>query len=114
MPCPPPAGSRAVWGTSTINRLLRNEAYIGRMLPEQVTEARALGATWAGIATALATSPEQAELRYDPESRIRALSPLNLRQRLNRNLSAESEFGACLPSFDAGLPTAGMGVAAWE
>ena len=28
---PTPAGNRAVWGTSTINRLLRNEAYIGRV-----------------------------------------------------------------------------------
>jgi site-specific DNA recombinase len=28
---PTPSGSRAVWGTSTINRLLRNEAYIGRV-----------------------------------------------------------------------------------
>ncbi|MGH7747358.1 MAG: recombinase family protein, partial [Candidatus Dormibacteria bacterium] len=28
---PTPTGSRAVWGTSTINRLLRSEAYIGRV-----------------------------------------------------------------------------------
>jgi len=28
---PTPTGHRAVWGTSTINRLLRNEAYIGRV-----------------------------------------------------------------------------------
>jgi len=28
---PTPTGRRAVWGTSTINRLLRNEAYIGRV-----------------------------------------------------------------------------------
>ena len=27
---PTPAGSRTVWGTSTLDRLLRNEAYIGR------------------------------------------------------------------------------------
>src|SRR6266851_522594 len=27
---PTPTGSRAVWGTSTLDRLLRNEAYIGR------------------------------------------------------------------------------------
>jgi hypothetical protein len=39
-----------------------------RMLPEQVAEARANGATWHDIATALATSPEQAELRYSPDS----------------------------------------------
>ncbi len=41
-----------------------------RMLPEQVLEARANGATWHHIATALATSPEQAELRYDPGSPV--------------------------------------------
>ena len=28
---PTPTGRRAVWGTSTVNRLLRNEAYIGRV-----------------------------------------------------------------------------------
>ena len=28
---PTPTGSRAVWGTSTLDRLLRNEAYIGRV-----------------------------------------------------------------------------------
>ena len=28
---PTPTGSRAVWGSSTVNRLLRNEAYIGRV-----------------------------------------------------------------------------------
>ena len=41
-----------------------------RMLPEQVAEARANGATWHDIATALATSPEQAELRYSPDSPV--------------------------------------------
>jgi hypothetical protein len=41
-----------------------------RMLPEQVAEACANGATWHDIATALATSPEQAELRYSPDSPI--------------------------------------------
>jgi len=40
----------------------------------------------------------------DRESRIRALSLLDLRQRLNRNLSAEGEFGARQSSLDAGLP----------
>jgi site-specific DNA recombinase len=28
---PPPTGSRRIWGTSTLSRLLRNEAYIGRV-----------------------------------------------------------------------------------
>jgi len=35
----------------------------GRMLPEHVLEARDNGSTWHDIAAALATSPEQAELR---------------------------------------------------
>ena len=41
-----------------------------RMLPEHVLEARDNGATWHQIATALATSPEQAQLTYDPESPV--------------------------------------------
>ena len=41
-----------------------------RMIPMFATEAHATGATWAGIATALGTSPEQAELRYSPDSPV--------------------------------------------
>jgi hypothetical protein len=41
-----------------------------RMLPELVLQARDNGATWHDIATALATSPEQAELRYSPDSPV--------------------------------------------
>jgi hypothetical protein len=41
-----------------------------RMLPEFVLEARDYGATWHEIATALAASPEQAELRYSPGSPV--------------------------------------------
>jgi hypothetical protein len=41
-----------------------------RILPEHVLEARDNGATWHQIATALATSPEQAELSYSPDSPI--------------------------------------------
>jgi hypothetical protein len=40
----------------------------GRMIPELVTDARKNGASWASIATALGTSPEQAELHYSPRS----------------------------------------------
>ena len=36
------------------------------MTPMFATEAHANGATWADIAAALGTSPEQAELRYSP------------------------------------------------
>ena len=41
-----------------------------RMLPENVLTARDHGASWHDIATALATSPDQAELRYSPDSPI--------------------------------------------
>jgi hypothetical protein len=41
-----------------------------RMLPENVLAARDHDASWHDIATALATSPEQAELRYSPDSPI--------------------------------------------
>jgi hypothetical protein len=41
-----------------------------RLLPEQVLIARDHGATWHDIATALATSPDQAELTYSPDSPV--------------------------------------------
>ena len=41
-----------------------------RMLPEHVLLALDDGAGWHDIATALATSPEQAELRYSPHSPV--------------------------------------------
>ena len=40
------------------------------MLPEHVLLALDDGASWQEIATALATSPEQAELRYSPDSPV--------------------------------------------
>ena len=39
-----------------------------KMIPVLAAEARDHDATWHDIATALATSPEQAELRYSPDS----------------------------------------------
>ena len=41
-----------------------------RMIPLLAVEARDNGATWHDIAAALATSPEQAELRYSDDSPI--------------------------------------------
>ncbi len=41
-----------------------------RFLPELVTNARLNGHTWDDIASALATSPAEARLRFDPESPI--------------------------------------------
>ncbi len=40
-----------------------------RFLPELVTSARLNGHTWHDIAQALATSPDEARLRFDPDSR---------------------------------------------
>ena len=42
----------------------------GRCLPELVAKARLNGHTWDQIAQALATSPEQAQLRYGDQSPI--------------------------------------------
>jgi hypothetical protein len=41
-----------------------------RCLPELVTNARLNGHTWEQIAHTLATSPDEARLRFDPESPI--------------------------------------------
>jgi len=41
-----------------------------RCLPEAVLGARDHGASWQDIATLLATSPEEARLRFDPDSPI--------------------------------------------
>jgi hypothetical protein len=41
-----------------------------RMIPQLAHDARENGATWHDIATALATSPEQAEHRYSPGSPV--------------------------------------------
>ena len=41
-----------------------------RCLPELVTNARLNGHTWDQIARALATSPSEARLRFDPESPV--------------------------------------------
>ena len=43
----------------------------GRMIPELAADARRKHASWADIATALGTSPEQAELLYSPRSPVR-------------------------------------------
>ena len=42
-----------------------------RMIPDLAADARRKRASWASIATALGTSPEQAELRYSPRSPVR-------------------------------------------
>ena len=46
------------------------EAATGRFLPEMVTNARLNGHSWDEIARAIGTSPEEAHLRFDPESPV--------------------------------------------
>ena len=41
-----------------------------RCLPEAVVNARAEGAAWADIAELLGTSPDDARLRFDPDSPV--------------------------------------------
>jgi hypothetical protein len=43
----------------------------GRMIPELAADARSSHVSWADIATALGTSPEQAQLQYSPRSPVR-------------------------------------------
>ena len=52
--------------TLTASRIDQTE----RMLPENVTTARDHGHTWRDIAPALATSPDEADLRYQPDSPV--------------------------------------------
>jgi hypothetical protein len=67
------AGRRQAWlgdplASITLIASLIDQAE--RMIPHLAAEARDDGATWTDIATALATSPEQAELRYSSDSPI--------------------------------------------
>ncbi len=41
-----------------------------RFLPEMVTNARLNGHAWDEIARAIGTSPEEAHMRFDPDSRV--------------------------------------------
>lgn len=41
-----------------------------RFLPQMATNARLNGHSWAEIARAIGTSPEEAHLRFDPESPV--------------------------------------------
>jgi hypothetical protein len=66
----------ARWGANlgddmVLIRLLASlAAQAERCLPEAVVNARAQGATWSDIAELLGTSPEQAKLRFDPDSPV--------------------------------------------
>ena len=68
------AGRRQRWLDDPLTAITMLASLIDqaeRMIPMFATEAHAIGATWADIATALGTSPEQAELQYSPRSPVR-------------------------------------------
>jgi hypothetical protein len=67
------AGRRQRWPgdpLTAITMLASLTDQAGRMIPDLAADARRNHASWADIATALGTSPEQAELRYSPDSPV--------------------------------------------
>jgi hypothetical protein len=67
------ATRRGVWlgdNLATIALITSLVDQAERWLPTLVHDARDNGHTWTQIAHALATSPEQARLRYDPDSSL--------------------------------------------
>jgi hypothetical protein len=67
------AGRRGRWLGDPLTAITMLASLIDqaeRMIPELAADARKNRASWADIATALGTSPEQAELRYSPHSPV--------------------------------------------
>jgi hypothetical protein len=67
------AGRRHAWlgeDTTMIHLLASLIAQADRFLPQLVTDARAEGLTWTDLATLLGTNPDEARLRFDPDSPI--------------------------------------------
>ena len=62
------AERRGAWPGDNLTASLTGQA--GRFLPELVTSARLSGHTWHDIAQALATSPDEARRRFDPDSPV--------------------------------------------
>jgi hypothetical protein len=68
------AGRRQRWLGDPLTAITMLASIIdqaGRMIPDLAADARSKHASWADIATALGTSPEQAELQYSPRSPVR-------------------------------------------
>jgi hypothetical protein len=68
------AGRRGRWlgdPLTAITMLASLTDQAERMIPELAADARRNRASWADIATALGTSPEQAELQYSRRSPVR-------------------------------------------
>ncbi len=67
------AARRAAWLGDDLTVLALLASLIDqaeRCLPEHVCAARANGHSWHEIARVLSTSPEEAQLRFDPESPV--------------------------------------------
>jgi hypothetical protein len=65
------ADRRGAWLGDDLTAITLTASLTGqseRFLPELVTSARLNGHTWHDIAQALATSPDEARLRFDPDS----------------------------------------------
>ena len=68
------AGRRQRWLGDPLTAITMLASLIeqaGRMIPDLAADARRKHASWTDIATALGTSPEQAELLYSPRSPVR-------------------------------------------
>ena len=68
------AGRRGGWLGDPLTAITMLASLIeqaGRMIPDLAADARRKHASWTDIATALGTSPEQAELLYSPRSPVR-------------------------------------------
>jgi hypothetical protein len=68
------AGRRGGWLGDPLTAITMLASLIdqaGRMIPELAADARRKHASWADIATALGTSPDQAELHYSRRSPVR-------------------------------------------
>ena len=68
------AGRRQRWLGDPLTAITMLASLIeqaGRMIPDLAADARRKHASWTDIATALGTSPEQAELHYSPRSPVR-------------------------------------------
>jgi len=68
------AGRRGRWLGDPLTAITMLASLIdqaGRMIPDPAADARRKHASWADIATALGTSPEQAELQYSLRSPVR-------------------------------------------
>jgi hypothetical protein len=70
VPSQPVISPDGCWVAYVVAPAARQRVECARFLPELVTSARLNGHTWHDIAQALATSPDEARLRFDPDSPV--------------------------------------------